>query len=327
MIRSPHTPLFFRKHPMAGGLLVAIFLLLPAMAPEVASALDLRPHIEVVADTVYVSDLFYAPLPEPLRRHASTFVLKAPLPGKEHLVPGPFLARKITLLPGCSALNIQTPNRVQITRKGQSIEESRLRPFIERVAKKTWRGPITLTRFRVMGRRTLPLGTLTITPQEKRVRIRKNRLEVPLTVSVDGRSAGRITLTATVHIIRKVAVTAEAIGQKETISRAQITLEEHPISPGDLSVIIDPARAVGRMTTRSLRRGTVLTTQMLTTPSLVRRGDGVRIRYTLGSLAISATGIAREAGGMGDFIRVKNSRSGKSITCRITGERCVEPLL
>ena len=318
-------PPFFAHPAMVGILLVTAALLHPAMALGGAGPLSLNPRIEVVADTVRVCDLFDAPLSGPLRRHAGTVVLKAPLPGREHRVPGPFLLRKIALLPRCATLDIQSPHRVRITRKGQTIEDSRLRPFIEAVAKKTWGKEVVLTRFRVMGRRTLPLGVLTIVPEAGRVRIRKNRLEVPLSLSVDGTPEGRLTLTATAHILTQVAVTTEAIGRNKTITRSQIALEERPISPGDPLIILDPARAVGRMTTRALSLGTPLTTRLLTTPALVRRGDGVRIQYTVGGLTISATGIAKASGGMGDFIQVKNSRSGKGITCRITGERRVEP--
>ena len=97
--------------------------------------------------------------------------------------------------------------------------------------------------------------------------------------------------------------------------------------PSDHKVVTNLTLAVGRMTTRPIRSGAVLTAQMVKTLPLVERGEGVRIRYTLKGLAIAATGIAGGTGGMGDFIKVKNSRSGKRITCRITGERIVEPLL
>lgn len=254
-------------------------------------------------------------------------MFNAPRPGKELFVPGPFLARKLSLLAGCRTLGIKAPPRVCIARKGQVLKESRLIPFLEQVARSTWKDPVTITKFRVVGRRTLPLGKLTLSPDNKRLRIRKNRIELPVAVSVDGKAMGRLTLTAEVNIIKNVVVTTTSIRQGEELTSAQLTLAPHPVPPSDHKVLTNLALAVGRMATRPIRSGTVLTTRMVKAPTLVKRGDGVRIRYTLRGLVITATGIAGERGGMGDFIKVKNSRSGKRITCRIIGERNVEPLL
>jgi len=315
------------RHPMPCCLLLmGLLLLLPAPA-SAQSAPAVRPRVEVTRSVVRVSDLFQGPLPAALKRHADTTVFNAPMPGKERFVPGAFLARKLSLLAGAKALEITAPNRVCLARKGQRLSDKRLLPFLETVARTTWKGPVAITGLRVTGRRTLPLGTLALTPDTKRVRIRKNRIELPVAVSVSGTSMGRLTLSGEAHIMKDVVVAAVSIPRGETLSADQLTLASRPVPPSGDGILTDPALAVGRTATRPIASGTELTSRLVKAPPLVKRGDGVRISYTQSGLVITATGIARETGGLGDYIKVKNSRSGKNITCRVIGQCRVEPFL
>ena len=322
--RSPSLP---GQRPRALCLLIMALALLAVTDLHAAGTLSMRSRVEVTVESVRVSDLFSGPLPSALQRLKKRVIFNAPMPGKEHSVPGAFLVRKIHLLQGCSTLEINAPSRVRISRTGQVISMDRLIPYLDRAAERTWKEPITLTKVRVIGRRTMPGGAITFTPDTKRLRIRKNRMELPLAVFVDKKPAGRLTLTATALAMREVVVTTKAVRQGDALTPGQVTLKSRAVAPSNLGVILDPSRAMGRMATRPIPPDTVLTAKMLKTPPLVKRGEGVRIAYTSGNMLISATGIAKEAGGMGDFINVKNSRSGKRITCRIIGVRRVEPLL
>ncbi|WP_300672407.1 flagellar basal body P-ring formation chaperone FlgA [Desulfoluna sp.] len=315
------------SRPMPGCLWMVILLwLLPGIL-HAENAPAMRPRVEVTRATVRVADLFSCPLPVALRPHADTPVMNAPLPGKERFVPGAFLVRKLSLLAGVNALTINTPHRICVFRKGQTLTDKHLVPFLESLARATWKEPVSITGFRVTGRRTLPLGTLSFTPDKKRARIRKNRVELPVAVFVNGKTMGRITLSGKASVLKNVVITHTALRQGEKLTSAHITLALRPVPPSDHDILTDPIQAIGRMATRPIGSGTLLTTTLVKASPLVQRGDGVRIRYTLGGLLITATGIARETGGRGDFIKVKNSRSGKIIPCRITGACRVEPFL
>lgn len=325
--RPTHSPLPCPRRPRPWRLLLATALLLLPGVLHAESPLALRPQVEVASESVRVKDLVDGPLPASLARQADTLVLKAPLPGNEHILPGPFLARKLAFLAGVERLEATTPARVRITRTGQEIDDSRLTPLLEQVARTTWKEPVTVTGLRVVGRRPLPIGPLALTPDTTRVRIRKGRIELPVNVSVGGDAMGRITLTAEVSVMKQVVVTTAPVAKGEGFTPALLTLAPRPLPPSDHDAITELAQAVGHMATHPLSAGTVLTSAMVKSTPLVTRGDDVRIRYAAGDLVITATGIAAETGGLGEFIRVKNSRSGKHITCRITGERIVEPFL
>lgn len=327
MICFPHTRPVTGGHLMPWCLLVLALLLALARPLCAQSGPAVRPRVEVTGSTVRVSDLFSGTLPAALKRHGSATVFNAPMPGKERLVPGTFLTRKLSLLAGVQDLGLTAPARVCLARKGQRISDKRLLPFLEAVARSTWEGPVSVSGLRVAGRRTLPLGILTFAPDTKRVRIRKNRIELPVSVTVDGAATGRLTLSGEAHTMQHVVVAASDIQRGETLTASQVSLALMPVPPSGGNLLTDPALAVGRTATRAIASGTGLTARLVKAKPLVERGDGVRIRYSLGGLVITATGIAKETGGLGDFIKVKNSRSGKAVTCRIIGQRRVEPFL
>jgi flagella basal body P-ring formation protein FlgA len=76
---------------------------------------------------------------------------------------------------------------------------------------------------------------------------------------------------------------------------------------------------VGKVAGRSLARGTMLTSRMVTTPQLVQRSALVNVVSRVGQVVVQTAGKAIEAGRMGDLIRVRLNGSGRLIRARVTG--------
>lgn len=82
----------------------------------------------------------------------------------------------------------------------------------------------------------------------------------------------------------------------------------------------------GMVAKRDLQPGTPLTTDLLYMPVYVRRGDAVTVRATSGSVTISATMRAKEAGKFGDSIVVEHLSGTGTTTARVVGPRTLEAL-
>ena len=67
---------------------------------------------------------------------------------------------------------------------------------------------------------------------------------------------------------------------------------------------------VGLVTKRTLVAGRTIQLSSLREPFAVQRGTNVRITFTLGNLAISASGAPMQDASVGDVIRVRNLDSG-----------------
>ncbi|GHF80169.1 flagellar basal body P-ring formation chaperone FlgA [Thalassotalea marina] len=79
-------------------------------------------------------------------------------------------------------------------------------------------------------------------------------------------------------------------------------------------VMEDATSVYGAKSKRSLIEGTVITKKMF---CVVCKGDTVTILAKSDSLMIKTQGIAQTSGVIGQQIRVKNKRSGRSITARV----------
>lgn len=79
-------------------------------------------------------------------------------------------------------------------------------------------------------------------------------------------------------------------------------------------VIDDASSVYGAKSKRSLIQGAVITKKMF---CVVCKGDTVTIMAKSDSLMIKTQGIAQTSGVVGQQIRVKNKRSGRSITARV----------
>jgi flagellar basal body P-ring formation protein FlgA len=124
-------------------------------------------------------------------------------------------------------------------------------------------------------------------------------------------------------ISAKVAVAATDLSTGKILSPEDVLLERHditgmPDSFSDLTLVQDMA------TRRTIRAGDVLRQNMLVAPTLVKRGDAVRIVAKNDQIEVSMAGEALDGGGRGATIRVKNA-SGITIRARVTDMGQVAP--
>ncbi len=70
---------------------------------------------------------------------------------------------------------------------------------------------------------------------------------------------------------------------------------------------------VGKMATRTILPGTVITEQMIDVPPVIHRGDIVRIVSIVGKIVVVAKGKARQSGKVGEKIIVRNLTSHRDV--------------
>lgn len=80
----------------------------------------------------------------------------------------------------------------------------------------------------------------------------------------------------------------------------------------------------GKLSKRSLRQGTPIVPDMLAMPDLVERGQPVTVRLDRPGLSIEIEGEALSDGHLGERIRVKNSRSGKTLFAEVIASGLVQ---
>ena len=83
------------------------------------------------------------------------------------------------------------------------------------------------------------------------------------------------------------------------------------------SVLTDMGEIVGRTTKHPMRAGQMMHAFDIARPVAVERGKLVTIIYAIPMISLSAQGVAQEPGGVGDAIRVTNSKSNTPIIAEV----------
>ena len=138
-----------------------------------------------------------------------------------------------------------------------------------------------------------------------------------------GAGGWRYEFIVRAQVSARIAVMANDLAVGKVLADEDVLLERHDIS-GIADPITDPQDAVGLSGKRGLRGGEVLRANLLMSPTMVKRGEAVRIVARHEQIEVSMAGEALDSGARGSAVRVRNA-NGVVIRARVTGAATVEP--
>lgn len=147
---------------------------------------------------------------------------------------------------------------------------------------------------------------------------------VAVSVHADGRFYKKVLMRARVHAYEPVVVTNRSLASKETVGEADVRLEyldTGRLAPGYLTEL---NQAVGMVVKRVVNKGVPLTAHMIDRPILIKRMATVDIVSSVGGARVKTEGVALQDGRADDLIRVRNVKSGKSVSGRVVDDSTVE---
>lgn len=123
--------------------------------------------------------------------------------------------------------------------------------------------------------------------------------------------------------VQGVVVAARDLKRGEILSADDLRLELREVRGAALE-----SRSledfVGLRTTRMVPAGTALTQLHVEVVPLIERGDAVTILVHTGSVTVTAPGVARQSGGLGDLIEVENTLSRQRVAGEIVDAHTVQ---
>ena len=174
-------------------------------------------------------------------------------------------------------------------------------------------------------------------------RLKLTQCDNPLTFHLHGNrsNAGNVTLKvgcqapvnwsfylpATVKLIQPALVAARNLQRGELIAEGDFSVEMRslPASSGD--VFSQPNQALGLEVKRTIAVGDVINARRVTQPVIVKRGDKVTISAKTGGIAVVTQGTALNNGKKGQQIKVRNSKSERVVSARVSARGQVEIIL
>lgn len=134
-----------------------------------------------------------------------------------------------------------------------------------------------------------------------------------------GKAVSRVNVIASVKIMRTVVVARKDIRKGVIIGPDDVELERKLTGPSADHLVSGISGALGREADRNIRAGMELRSDQLSWPKMVNMGDMVTVTAESGRMRITTLGKAKQDGDMGEWIKVQNIESNKTITARVAG--------
>lgn len=143
-------------------------------------------------------------------------------------------------------------------------------------------------------------------------------------VSCEGSAPWSVFVPAQVHLYRQVIVASRPLKRESVLGTEDVTLAERDVGLLNQGYMTALDQVVGNKLTRGSQPHQVITQNQISLAEIVRRGDQVVISAKNSAINVRMPGEALSDGALGEQIRVKNSRSGRTIKARVVGAGQVE---
>lgn len=136
----------------------------------------------------------------------------------------------------------------------------------------------------------------------------------------------RMQVPVRLQLFRNVLVTTRPLQRGDGVTATDVRAEERDVTRLGYGYIDQLDQAAGRLLSRPLGAGSVLTPGALGGRQAVRAGDHVQLIARLGGIEVRATGVALAGGDSGARLRVRNDSSGRTIDAIVRDAGVVEAL-
>jgi flagellar basal body P-ring formation protein FlgA len=131
-----------------------------------------------------------------------------------------------------------------------------------------------------------------------------------------------IYTSAMIKAFQNVLVLTQPVRRGEVITSHHISLQKINLTKLRRGFWIDPSKVINKMARRHLAAGTVINSNLISEPHLVKKGEKVTIQAASPRFHIRMSGVALMDGIKGQRIKVKNIKSKRVVqaTVRQAGE-------
>ena len=307
-----------------GGLwlLTVLVLALPLQERLAAAEILLTGPAEAKGAVIRLADLVAAeeraPLPPGL---AQLDLGPAPLPGNTRVLDSDYIRGRVRQAGfDPQMVRMDSGGSIPVTRSSQEVTRRQMTGWVQDYLQdrlERMPGEVEIAEITVGQDLILPAGKLSykIVPPANPTLAGK----VPLSIHcyVEGREIKRVWAMAKIVQRAEVVLARKPLRRHQIIAPEDIKLVALDLAQLPSGVLTDPQEVVGRRTQRKIDPNTVLRSDLVELPPLIKRRDVVVIVAESPGLAISTLGEAQEGGRLGERIRVTNLDSRKRIYARV----------
>ena len=141
---------------------------------------------------------------------------------------------------------------------------------------------------------------------------------------VNGEKKDPLSFVGKVQIFITVPVAKNDMKSEQIITREDIRMDNVVQESGRRQIDpVDIEDLIGKEVKRSIRAGQNITLKDVQKQVMVEKGKMITLSFTKGGIMLSAKGKALENGGLGDTVRVMNTKSKSVVQGTVTGPETV----
>ena len=310
------------------------FVLLSAMGMEIYAAdpirIKIEKEIEIDDENIVLGRIAEIAGSDPalIQKLNDVVVGKAPLAGDSRKLDERIIKMRLKqngIDP--DGMVLQVPPQVIVTRSFIEISEEKIKKLVTDYLAENLPAngdDARVIEVRVAGGLRLPTGRITYKVVPPRNGELWGKIPFSINFDVNGKLHKRVWATATVEVFAEVLVTRKPLGRYKPITEDDIEMQKLNLANLPSNVITDPEAVLGKRTKRAIGAKTVLRTNLVEFPPLVKRGDVVVIIAESDGLKISALGQVKKKGALGDRIPVINFDSKKILYALVLDSNTVK---
>ncbi len=250
----------------------------------------------------------------------------SPLPGLSRLLhPGDIIVRLRANHLESKRVQVLAPPEMRVTRIGHEVAADQITQAAITAAQSAIKDipNATLEPVQAAAKYTVPAGKVQVLAGAYHGSAEQGLIYVPVSLTVDGKPVQVLDIALRVHRKASVLVANRPIQPHEILSAEDVSLVLTDLPPGFTQPITDLQDAIGKRSTRFLQSGQPIPATAVETPPVISANDQITIEYVFGTIRITAPGLARQSGKVGDTIRVYAPDTRKELDAVIVNNRMV----
>ncbi|OQS33868.1 flagella basal body P-ring formation protein FlgA [Chromobacterium haemolyticum] len=162
-------------------------------------------------------------------------------------------------------------------------------------------------------------------PYIVRINPQRNLGKVAFHAQCVDKPTATFSMQSRIKIYAPIPTAKHDLASGKPIQAQDLILAEQQLTSWN-KLVLTPEHALDKSLRRRVRAGQPILQKSLRSTILVKRGQSVQIKASMGGIMISAPAVAITAGALGDMITIKNSTTGKTLSAHVTAAGEVTPL-
>lgn len=144
-----------------------------------------------------------------------------------------------------------------------------------------------------------------------------NRTQVWINININGEKYTQIRCAMKISVFEKMITAGHQLVPEKPLTMEDIRFEEREIGLRNYVYYTKAEDVLGKVVNKAVTEGAILYRHLLWGPVVIEPGMPVTIRANVNGIQVSAEGVARSKGRVGQNVRVLNSTSQKIVIAKV----------